>query len=271
MNAACSVAKTYEDIVALAHTRVGAIVIGSVTLDERDGGPEPRWFSADNFALNAFSLPNGGREYYQAHLPDMTKIIHAAGKKAILSIAGFNADEYAQLAALAEESGADIIEVNLGCPHAFVDGKQKPVDSFNRPYMGEVISRISKVTDLPITAKLSPYSNPHELAQVAETMKDLSVAAVVTSNVFANAYMLDNGNVVLANEFGGMSGRALQPIAMGQVRQFSNLLDIPIIGVGGIESIHDVSLFRQAGASAVQAATLIVRDGYGAIDRLIEA
>jgi len=63
----------------------------------------------------------------------------------------------------------------------------------------------------------------------------------------------------------------MKEIALGQVYQFrKNLSDhIAVIGAGGIESRQDVRRFMQAGAAAVQAATLIVRDGHDAINQLI--
>lgn len=138
--------------------------------------------------------------------------------------------------------------------------------------MMEIVNRVSEVTDIPLTLKLSPYSNPSELREVAEAIAASGkVAGVVTSNTFANGYMEQNGEPVIASEYGGVSGRALFPIALGQVRQFRQILpeEIVVIGVGGIESKDDVSHYQQAGADAVQAASLIVRDGHQAIDKLV--
>ena len=81
----------------------------------------------------------------------------------------------------------------------------------------------------------------------------------------------DEGQPALASRVGGMSGSAMRPIALGQVLAFREKLPrtIDVIGAGGIETRRHVEQFRMAGASAVQAATLIVRDGHAAIDRLI--
>lgn len=272
MNGACSVAKTPEDVAALAKTPIGAIVVGSITVDKRDGNPEPRWYPGADFSLNSFGMPNGGFDYYEKTLPELVSIAHSAGKKLILSVAGFNVGEYGKLAGLADKSGVDYVELNLGCPNVTIGGKQKPIASFDTGYITEILALVSYTTKLPLFIKLSPYSNPAELKKVAELLSTYeNVAAVVTSNTFPNSYLSNDDKPVLANVYGGMSGRSLQPIALGQVKQFRDALPdtIAVIGVGGIETKQDVHQFKTAGADAVQAATLIVRDGHAAIGELV--
>jgi len=272
MNAACSEAKSIENVRTLAATRIGAIVVGSITLKPREGNPPPQWYAGEHYALNSFGMPNNGAAFYREHLPEMISLAHESGKKFILSVAGFAPDDYAQLATLADEAGVDILELNLGCPNVSVGGEQKPIVSFDTIAMTEIIDRVSEATDIPLTLKLSPYSNPSQLKEVAEAIAASGkVAGVVTSNTFANGYMEERGQPVIASEYGGVSGRALFPIALGQVRQFRRALpeEIAVIGVGGVESKDDVNRYLQAGADGVQAATLIVRDGHHAINKLV--
>jgi dihydroorotate dehydrogenase subfamily 1 len=271
MNAACAVAKTIEDVQAYAQTSAGAILVGSITLEAREGNAEPRWFVGDGYALNSFGMPNGGLEHYKEVLPDMIKIAHDANKVFVLDIAGFSTDDYVKLASMAEEVGVDLLELNLGCPNIRVDGEQKPIVSFDRETMTEIIDAVSAVCSKPLILKLSPYSNPGELKAVAETINQSGkVAAVSTMNTMPNGYMSKDGSPVISMTFAGVSGRAIQPIALGQVKQFRDSLndDIAVIGVGGVETADDVKLFLDAGASMVQAATLVVRDGHDALDRL---
>jgi dihydroorotate dehydrogenase (fumarate) len=272
MNGACSVAKTPEDVRALARTGIGAIVVGSITPEERAGNTEPRWFAGEGYALNSFGMPNGGKDYYDEHLDELTDIAHRADKAFILSVAGFNVADYETLAKIANKHEVDMVELNLGCPNISVDGVQKPIASFDPDYMQDIVEAAHAATKLPLSLKLSPYSNPAELVRVANIVNDLPIDAVVASNTFPNAYMLDDqGKPVLDNIVGGLSGPAMKEIALGQVYQFRKTLSdhIAVIGVGGIESRQDVRRFMQAGAAAVQAATLIVRDGHDAINQLI--
>jgi len=279
MNAACSVAKTIEDVEALSKTKAGAVLVGSITVTPREANPEPRWFDGEGFALNSFGMPNGGLEFYRANLPKMLSIVHKADKKFALSIAGFSTSEYVALAKLAEETGVDLLELNFGCPNVSVDGKQKPIVSFDPLTLREVIEAVGKATEVSLMVKLSPYSNPAELICIAEVISAAErVSAVVTANTFPNGYWGgsgrggadDKGGPVLANVFGGVSGRATLPITLGQVRQFRDVLPqrVAVIGVGGIETAADAAHYFEAGADAVQCATLIVRDGHRAIDGL---
>lgn len=272
MNAACSVAKSIDDVKALADTRVGVVLVGSITVAPRSGNPEPRWHAGEGFALNSFGMPNEGMEFYRIHLPEMIAIVHAAAKKFALSIAGFSTAEYVSLAQLADEAGVDLLELNFGCPNVNIDGKQKSIVSFDTESLDEIIQAVSEVTKTPLMVKVSPYSNPAELARVAETINgSKKVAAVVTTNTFPNGYLTENAEPILANTFGGVSGAAMKPISLGQVRQFRNVLDdnIAVVGVGGIESSEDAQQYFDAGAEIVQCATLIVRDGHQAIDRVV--
>lgn len=278
MNAACSVAKTIEDVEALSKTKVGAVLVGSITVAPRDANPEPRWFDGEGFALNSFGMPNGGLEFYRANLPKMLSIVHKADKKFVLSIAGFSTSEYVALAELAEETRVDLLELNLGCPNVSVDGKQKPIVSFDPASLREVIEAVINATAVPLMVKLSPYSNPAELVRIAEVISAAErVSAVVTANTFPNGYWGGREGAggtagpVLARVFGGVSGRAMLPIALGQVRQFRDVLPrrVAVIGVGGIETASDVAHYFEAGADAVQCATLIVRDGHQAIDGVV--
>ncbi len=273
MNAACSVAKTLDDISALSKTKIGVVTIGSITLEPRDGNPEPRWFTSDIYALNSFGMPNQGGDFYKKQLPEMVRTIHGGSKKASLSIAGFSTKEYVELAKIADAAKVDLLELNLGCPNVSIDGKQKPIASFDPATIHEIVTAVSEVTKIPLLVKLSPYSNPAELQNVAKTIVDSGkVSGVVASNTFPNGFMSGtNGQPVVASIFAGVSGRAMLPISLGQVRQFRQTLpkNIVVIGVGGIESKEDVERYKQAGAGAVQTATLIVRDGHAAIDRLV--
>ncbi len=268
MNAACSVAKTIEDVENLAMTKVGAVLVGSITVKPRKTNPAPNWLTDDSYSINSFGMPNGGAKFYQKNLPKMIEITHKAHKKFVLSIAGFSTDEYVQLAALADDAKVDLLEINLGCPNISVSGAQKTIASFDIQVIKEIIEEISQITNIPLMVKLSPYSNPADLQTVAKVIANSTVSAVVTSNTFPNGSMRAISNY---DKLAGISGPALLPIALGQVQQFRGLLpkNIAVIGVGGIESKKDVELYTVSGASAVQAATIIVRDGHKAIDKLI--
>lgn len=268
MNAACSVAKTFYDVRRLSQTNIGAVLIGSVTLKPRSINPGPNLQLDDIYALNSFGMPNKGLSYYRDVLQDMASIIRDSGKKAIVSIAGFSTGEYEELALLGD--AVDLLELNFGCPNVLSEGGHAEIICFNSELVGEVIQRVKSVTRTPLMIKVSPYSNPAQLKDVAKVLKQHQVAAVVTSNTFPNGVFTSQGEGLSA-QYAGISGKALKPIAMGQVHQFRQNLpkSIAVVGVGGIEIKDDVEDYLSVGADMVQAATLIVRDGHAAIDQLV--
>jgi dihydroorotate dehydrogenase (fumarate) len=273
MNAACSVAKSIYDVKALAATGVSAIVVGSITPLPRDGNAEPRWYVGDGFALNAFGMPNGGTEFYEQTLGDMITIAHDSGKKLILNVAGFSTQDYVDLATLGSAHRVDAIELNFGCPNVRDDGVQEPIVSFDQTKMNTNIDEVLKVVDqTPVIVKVSPYTNPGELKSVAALLATKNIMAVTTMNTFPNAYYEESDAPVIGPNggFGGFSGDALLPIALGQVKQFRAALPehIEVWGAGGVSSPEAAKLMYSAGASAVQSATLIVSQGHSAIDRL---
>lgn len=268
MNAACSVAKTMDDIAAMSATEAGAVLIGSITREPREINPGPNLQIEEYYTLNSFGMPNRGMDYYQKILPSMVDVIHKAKKKAVLNIAGFQVSDYEKLAELSRL--VDLLELNLGCPNVKDKGSHQEIISFNPELIDQIIKAVQKVARTPLMVKVSPYSNPGQLEQVALILRQNKVAAVVTSNTFPNG-VFTGTTIKGAAGHAGISGKALMPIAIGQVSQFRRLLprSIAVIGVGGVETKQDTRAYFEAGADMVQAATLIVRDGHSAINRLI--
>lgn len=264
-NAAGPFSKTLQDVQTLANTKAGIITVGSITVQERTGNPEPRWYDGQTFTLNSFGLPNAGLEQYKAWLPQMVHIAHAANKPVSVSIAGFSLEEYIQITEAVQSHQVDLIELNLSCPNV----KDHQLLCFQPTVMQQLFNQLSKVTQKPLLVKLSPYSNPAELARVAELVnKSGNINGVVCSNSFPYGYF---GQNALAGNLGGVGGSALLPIALGQVRQFRQLLNPEkvIVGLGGVQSGSHVQSYLTAGASLVQAASHLVRHGLPAINDLV--
>ena len=66
---------------------------------------------------------------------------------------------------------------------------------------------------------------------------------------------------------GGLSGPAIKPVALRAVYDVSGMVNIPVIGSGGVVSGTDVAEFMLAGATAVQVGTAsFVRDPHEILD-----
>ncbi len=237
--------------------QIAPVVSGSYTLEGRtanDGSAlfyptTETEFLHQGYGLNSFGMPNPGEE-------SAVKEVALYGETAqplIISVAGFSVTEYVAGYQHVARSGAKAKEGNFGCPNT---ADHRDIMSFDPESLGEVFHQLRQAKlKLPFWAKFSPYSNPAELRRVAAVVNEYSdvVRAVVTCNTFPNAYA-GKGAISPNSGLAGMSGKALKPIALGQVFQFRRELkpEIDVIGVGGITTGDDVVDFLEAGAKAVQ-------------------
>ena len=256
MNAA-GTCKTLEDVEKFARSAVSAIVVGSVTLEARLGNEGSVFWPGPMYSQNALGMPNRGHYYYWEVLPSMVDIAHAAGKALILSVAGFSPGEYGELTRLAYRGGVDCIELNLGCPNIWNGGEQKKIASFDPAGIRAIRANVQPWSH-PVGVKLSPYSDPGMLDEVADALNHAPIRYVATCNTFPNSLVLDeNGKPVIDVGFAGLSGPVMKPIGLGQVKQLRERLpdSIQLVGVGGITKGRDIWEYQQVGASAVQVAT----------------
>lgn len=257
---AAGTAKSVAEVERLARSAVSAVTVGSITVEPRDGNAGEVFTARDGYAVNALGMPNRGAAFYRDALPEMAALTRDAGKPLIVSVAGFSPDEYATLAALSATAGADLVELNLGCPNVWDDGSQHRIASFDPELVARTATvAVAAADGVPVGVKLSPLSDPTLLAEVAGTLVDAGVRFVVSCNTFPNGLALrPDGRSAIDVEYGGVSGGAMKPIALGQVGQLRRLLPptVDLVGVGGVRRGEDIDDFRHAGAVAVGAATL---------------
>lgn len=279
MNAA-GTCKLVEDVEKLAPSAVAAILVGSITVEDRAGNSgntyqfDPR---RGLYSLNSLGLPNPGKKYYHKCLPEMVAMAHKAGKPLILSGAGFTPAEYAELALLARDGGADLFEANLGCPNVWDGGKQKRIASFSPYLVAEILRTVSDAVgnDIPLAVKVSPFSDPYLLAEIAGVVLTSPILCVTAVNTFPNAFgFSERGERLItpAEGLAGLGGPALKPIGLGQVKQWRSLLPphMHLIGAGGISNGKDVWEYLRVGATAVQVATMYLERGEAVFSTLLQ-
>ena len=261
MNAA-GTCKSLEDVEKLARSASAAIMVGSITAEPRPGNTGDVLWIGIIFSLNSLGLPNRGAPYYKKALPEMAAIAHGSGKPLFVSVAGFSPQEYADLTELALNGGADLVELNLGCPNVWEGGTQKRIACFDPALSAEILHRVEERVgaEAAISVKISPFSDPFALAEEARVISASQVAkAVTTINTFPNAFSYNGTRpqITPGGGLAGFAGLALKPIGLGQVRQLREILPehIQIIGVGGIIGGRDVLEYRDSGADGVQVAT----------------
>lgn len=241
--------KQFDDMLRSAAT---FITIGSITLEPRDGNPGTVYeLLPDGTSVNALGLPNPGLKAILEVAPEMAKAANEAEKRLRWSVAGFSPEEYEELALGLHPYGD--IELNLGCPNVWSrDAGQKPIASFNLEVMRDILTRVSDYMCFDV--KVSPYSDPLMITQVAVELKKVVPLRVVTCNTFPNGV----ANLDTPGGYGGIGGNTMHTIALGQVAQFASALSdthIKVVGVGGIDSGTRASAMYKQGASAVQIGT----------------
>lgn len=274
--------KTVEDVRAVAKSQSAAVVVGSITVEERLGNSGDTYFYDPEIgSVNAKGLPNGGLSYYRSNLAEMVKIAHDNNKPLILSAAGFTPREFVVISEMVAEQGVDGLELNIGCPNVWSDGKQKGIASFNPDSVDEILRLQEQALAGAIwtSLKLSPYSDPDLLKKIAEIIRGSKIInAVVASNTFPNALAFNReGNPALnfgkeGEVLGGLAGAALRWINQGQVRQLRRELPshIDVIGVGGISQLEHVREYLHPDVSAIatQVTTAYVNEGPAIFNRL---
>jgi dihydroorotate dehydrogenase (NAD+) catalytic subunit len=228
---------------------LGGVVPKTVTFRKREGNPTPRTVETAAGMLNAIGLDNDGIDHFRAHhLP----YLRTLDTSVIANIAGEDEDQFVEMAAmLAEETGLAAVELNISCPNVS-HGLDLGIDPLA---VERVVSRVRAVCPLPIITKLTP--NVTDIVAIARAAQNGGTDAVSLINTFKGlAVHWRRRRPILANDFGGLSGPAIKPLALRMVWEVSQALpNLPIIGIGGISSIDDVMEFLVAGASAVQIGT----------------
>jgi dihydroorotate dehydrogenase (NAD+) catalytic subunit len=230
----------------------GAVVTKSVGLMPREGHAGPVLVEVPAGYLNAMGLPNMGLAFM-----DELAQLRKEDKRApiIVSIFGDSADEFVELAEKFHPF-ADAFELNLSCPHAQGFG----IDVGAEPAVVEALTNSVCIhVDLPVWVKLTP--NVTDVTAIGRAAENGGADALVAINtVKGMAIDVTSGKPILGNIVGGLSGRAIKPIALRCVYDLYSSVNIPIVGVGGISNSQDALEFIMAGARAVQIGSAVAKD-----------
>jgi len=238
----------------------GAVVTKSIGPEPRAGNPNPTIVELDVGMLNAMGLPNPGMKDFGPE----AKIALDGGAVVVGSVYGKDPEEYATVAKALQGYGVHGIELNLSCPHAKGLGTEIAEDpEAVREFTAAVKSKVT----LPVMPKLSP--NVSDIASFAQAAEDGGADAIVAINTLkAMAIAPELRTAVLANRVGGLSGPALRPVGVRCVYEIYEAVDVPIVGVGGIETGRDALEYVMAGARAVQIGTALATRGLAVFEEV---
>jgi dihydroorotate dehydrogenase (fumarate) len=269
MNAAGALCVTREELEALGRSRAAAIVTKSMTIEPRQGNPEPRYYSFGSHApgsINSMGLPNLGYRAYARLIPELRQF----GKPIIASVAGLKARDFVEIASVINQSRPDLIELNLSCPN--IPGE--PQIGYDFEASEHLLKQVRPLVSVPMGVKLPPYFDPAHQDKIAQVLKRVGVDFLSLVNSVGNGLVVDpeRESTVIKPKggFGGLGGPLIKPIALANVRAFWKRFEgrVPIIGVGGVINGTDAFEHLLCGASAVQVGTVLVEEGLDVFERL---
>jgi len=228
----------------VARAGAGAVTTKSIGLEPREGYANPTVIQVEGGLLNALGLPNPGIKKFSEEIRELKDL----EVPLVVSIYGYSAEEYAEVARIAAESGADAVDLNLSCPHAKGVGAEMGQDPQK---VGEVVKAVKRRVKVPVFAKLT--SSVADITGLAKAAASTGADAVTAINtVKAMAIDVETARPILSHMMGGLSGGAIKPIAVRCVYEIFEAVDVPIVGCGGVRTWRDAVEFMLAGASAVQ-------------------
>jgi dihydroorotate dehydrogenase (NAD+) catalytic subunit len=236
---------------AMDLSRLGAVTVKSLWHAPWAGNPPPRVHTAAAGMLNAVGLQGPGVD---AWIDESLPRLEALGASCVASIWGRTVEEYAQAARSLVRAGTRVlaVEVNLSCPN--LEGRSGII-AHDPVVSAGAVSAVVAVSPVPVWAKLSP--NTDRIVEIAESVTGAGATALTLVNtVLGMGVDPASGRPLLGNGGGGLSGRAIHPVAVRAVHDVHMALPgVDIVGVGGISTGEDaVEMFR-VGATAVQVGT----------------
>jgi dihydroorotate dehydrogenase (NAD+) catalytic subunit len=237
-----------------------AFVSKTVTLAPRQGNPPPRLWETGAGLINSIGLPNKGLAGYLAHdLPELAEL----PVPLIVNVMGFSREEVAELVgAFAEREEVAALELNVSCPNV----ETGTVMGADPREVSRLLERVRPLTGKPLIVKLTP--NASDVPDVARAAQAAGASGLSLINT-VRGMALDprTGLPWLGGGGGGVSGPAVRAIALAQVHAVAAAVEIPVIGMGGVERGQDALDLIRAGATLVAVGTESFRDP-GAASRI---
>lgn len=230
-------------------SKLGAIIVKSTTLEPREGNVPIRVAETPSGMLNAIGLQNPGVDYVVTQeLPKLAQL----QRNIIVNVAGGSFTEYCDVVTkLQEVDAVKAIELNISCPNVKAGGIHfgtNPEDAYI------LTQEVKKRAKQPVYVKLSP--NVTDIKVLAQAVELAGADGISMINTLIGMRLdKKTGKPILANQIGGLSGPAIFPLAIRMVYQVAEHVNIPIIGMGGIQSTDDVIEMMSAGAHAVAVGT----------------
>ncbi|MGU8040301.1 dihydroorotate dehydrogenase [Streptococcus suis] len=240
--------------------QLGSIMIKATTRHPRYGNATPRVAETPAGMLNAIGLQNPGVDvvlseklpWLEQHFPDLP---------IIANVAGFSNEEYAYVSGkISKAPNVKAIELNISCPN--VDHGNNGLLIGQVPELAyQAVKAAVEASSVPVYVKLTP--SVADITLVVKAAEDAGATGLTMINTLVGMrFNLKTRQPILANGTGGMSGPAVFPVALKLIRQVAQMTDLPIIGMGGVDTADKAIEMMVAGASAVGVGTANFTDPF---------
>lgn len=228
--------------------KVGALITKTITLKPKEGNPPPRIAEIEGGIINSIGLENPGIGVF---IKDKLPFLQKLKIPFFVSISGETEEEFVELARILDrEKGISALELNLSCPNL----RNKTLFGQDAQTTYKIIKKAKEVTSIPIITKLTPQVKDITEIALACQKGGCDILSLINT-IPAMVIDLKSGKPFLGGITGGLSGPAIKPVALKMVYDVAKVVDIPIIGCGGIMNGKDAIEFILAGASAAAVGT----------------
>ena len=227
-------------------SQLGAVCTKGVSPVPWEGNPSPRTTEGPASNLNAVGLQNPGVDHYLVDdLPKLKKI----GATVIANVAGHCDEDYCEVVAKLADCDADMLEINVSCPNVTHGGMSVGTDPVA---LSKLMDKLRPMTDKPMIVKLTP--NVTNITEPARAAVEHGADALSMINTLLGMRLnINTGEPIIANRTGGVSGPAVLPVGIAAVYRVRTALpEVPIIGIGGIDTGEKALEYLYAGANAVE-------------------
>ena len=234
--------------------RLGGIVVKGLSIEPMAGAAPPRMCDTTGGMVNAIGLQNiGVRRFVEEKLPQLRRYDVAV----IANVFGRTPRDYVEVIRVLDDAeGLAAYELNISCPNVEHGGAEfcsSPEST------SDVVGLVRGAAKRPLWVKLSPAVG--RIGQLAKAAESAGADAVVIANTYPSLCLDVHKKVPrLGSTYGGLSGPAIKPITLRLVHEASQVIQIPILGVGGIEAAEDIAEYLIVGASATEVGTASFAD-----------
>ena len=228
--------------------RLGAVTTKGVANVPWPGNPTPRVAEVYGGMMNAIGLQNPGIDLFcKRDIPFLRKY----DTKIIVNVCGKSEQDYCEVVERLGDEDVDMLEINISCPNVKAGGITFGQD----PKCAEDITKkVKAIAKQPVIMKLSP--NVTSIAEMAKAVEAGGADGGSLINTLTGMKIdVARKTFALANKTGGMSGPCVKPVAVRMVYEVANAVNIPILGMGGIQNTEDALEFLMAGATMVAVGT----------------